>query len=116
MLIDPATAASADMYLALIGSVTPRPIGWVTTVDELGRVNLAPYSFFNAVSGRPPMLAFSAGLKRDGSRKDSHRNAEATGEFVWNAAVEELAAQVNLSSKELPHGESEIELTGLSVL
>jgi flavin reductase (DIM6/NTAB) family NADH-FMN oxidoreductase RutF len=116
MLLDPANAAQPDVYLALIGAVTPRPIGWITTVDELGRVNLAPYSFFNAVSGKPPMVAFSAGLKRDGSKKDSHRNAEATGEFVWNAAIANLSREVVLSSKELPHGASEIDLTGLQVL
>lgn len=116
MTIDPQTAAKAEVYLALIGAVTPRPIGWITTVNEQGLPNLAPYSFFNAVSGRPPMVCFSAGLKRDGSKKDSHRNAEATGEFVWNVALARHAAEVNLSSKELPHGESEIELVGLHVL
>lgn len=116
MLIDPATTPQPDVYLALIGAVTPRPIGWVTTVDREGRVNLAPYSFFNAISGKPPMVCFSAGLKRDGSKKDSHRNAEETGEFVWNAAIADLSREVVLSSKELPHGESEIELTGLAVL
>lgn len=116
MLLDVATASSTKVYLTLIGVVTPRPIGWISTVDEQGRVNLAPYSFFNAVSGRPPMVAFSAGLKRDGSKKDSHRNAELTGEFVYNVAVDALAAQINLSSKELPHGESEVDLTGLQVV
>lgn len=116
MLVDVASAASPEVYLALIGAVTPRPIGWVTTADAQGRVNLAPYSFFNAVSGRPPMVAFAAALKRDGSKKDSHRNAEETGEFVYNVAVESLAEQINLSSKELPHGESEVELTGLHLL
>jgi flavin reductase (DIM6/NTAB) family NADH-FMN oxidoreductase RutF len=116
MLIDVAATPAAEVYHALIGSITPRPIGWVSTVDKLGRVNLAPYSFFNAVSGRPPMVAFAAARKRDGSPKDSHRNAEETGEFVWNVATAELAQAVNLSSIELPHGESEIPLTGLSLL
>src|SRR5262245_12639340 len=116
MTIDPATAAQTDVYLALIGAVTPRPIGWITTVNAAGQVNLAPYSFFNAVSGKPPMVCFSAGLKRDGSKKDSHRNAEETGEFVWNVALADLAEQINLSSKHLPHGESEVELTGLHLL
>jgi flavin reductase (DIM6/NTAB) family NADH-FMN oxidoreductase RutF len=113
MILDPVTANPVETYFALIGAVTPRPIGWITTVDDQGRVNLAPYSFFNGVSGRPPMVAFSAALKRDGSKKDSHRNAEITGEFVFNVATIELAEAVNLSSKELPWGESEVDLTGV---
>lgn len=116
MVIDPAAVSHPELYAALIASVTPRPIGWISTVNRHGQVNLAPYSFFNAVSGRPPMVAFSAAFKRDGGKKDTLRNAEETGEFVWNSAVAHLAPQVNLSSKELPHGESEVELTGLSLL
>ena len=59
--------------------VAPRPIGWISTIDPEGRANLAPYSFFNAVCGAPPMIMFSSE-----SYKDSVRNAEATGEFVAN--------------------------------
>lgn len=116
MMIDVTTTPPAEVYHVLIGSVTPRPIGWISTVDTQGRVNLAPYSFFNAVSGRPPMVAFSASRKRDGTPKDSHRNADETGEFVWNVATAELAQAVNISSIELPHGESEVPLTGLHLL
>ncbi|HMP03366.1 MAG TPA: flavin reductase family protein [Gemmatales bacterium] len=116
MQIDVENSPPADVYQALIGSVTPRPIGWVTTVDEEGRVNLAPYSFFNAVSGRPPMVAYAAARKRDGSIKDSHRNAAAVGEFVWNVATEELAEAVNVTSLELPHGTSEVPIAGLSLV
>ena len=67
-----------------------------------GRVNLAPFSFFNAFGANPPVVVFSPTLRRDGSQKDTLCNVEATGEFVLNAAVEALAEQVNLSSKELP--------------
>jgi flavin reductase (DIM6/NTAB) family NADH-FMN oxidoreductase RutF len=115
MLIDTATADLRTIYQNLIGVVTPRPIAWVTTIDREGRVNLAPFSFFNAVGGNPPIVVFAPNRKRDGSKKDTLFNVEATGEFVVNAAVAELAEQVNLSSKELAHGQSEVELTGLSL-
>ena len=116
MLIDVAKTDPLTVYRALIGIVTPRPIAWVTTIDEGGRVNLAPFSFFNTFGGHPPVVVFSPNRKADGSKKDTLRNVEATGEFVLNAAVADLAGQVNLSSKELPPGESEVELTGLTTL
>jgi flavin reductase (DIM6/NTAB) family NADH-FMN oxidoreductase RutF len=111
--LDIATASVPDVYQALIGVVTPRPIAWVTTVSPGGVVNLAPFSFFNVFGVSPPVVVFSPGLRPDGSKKDTLRNVEATGEFVINAAVAELAKQVNLSSKELPPNESEVTLTGL---
>ncbi len=113
MRIDPSTANAPDVYQALIGVVTPRPIAWVTTVSSGGVVNLAPFSFFNVFGVAPPVVVFAPGLRPDGSKKDTLRNVEATGEFVVNAAVAELAEQVNLSSKELPPDESEVALTGL---
>ena len=116
MLIDIATAPVLDVYHALIGIVTPRPIAWVTTLNANGVVNLAPFSFFNAFGSNPPIVVFSPTLRRDGSKKDTLRNLEARGEFVLNAAVESLAQQVNLSSKELPPEESEVTLTGLHVV
>jgi flavin reductase (DIM6/NTAB) family NADH-FMN oxidoreductase RutF len=116
MLIDVAAADVLDVYHTIIGAVTPRPIAWVTTVAPDGRVNLAPFSFFNAFSANPPVVVFSPTLRRDGTKKDTLRNVEATGEFVVNAAIEALAGQVNLSAKELPFGDSEVDLTGLSLL
>ena len=77
-------------------------------------VNLAPFSFFNAFGANPPVVVFSPTLRRDGSKKDTLLNVEATGEFVVNAAVRRLAEKVNLSSKEVPPDESEVELTGLT--
>jgi len=115
VLIDVATADFLNVYHLLVGIVTPRPIAWVTSVDPEGRVNLAPFSFFNAFGANPPVVVFSPTLRRDGSKKDTLRNVEATGEFVLNAAVESLADRVNLSSKELPYGESEVELAGLTL-
>lgn len=116
MLIDVASSNVVDVYHLLVGVVTPRPIAWVTSIDPEGRVNLAPFSFFNAFGANPPVVVFSPTLRRDGSRKDTLRNVEATGEFVLNAAIESLAEKVNLSSKELPYGQSEVDLTGLSLL
>ena len=116
MLIDVGSASVLDVYHVLVGVVTPRPIAWVTTVDAAGRVNLAPFSFYNAFGANPPVVVFSPTLRRDGSRKDTLRNVEATGEFVLNAAIESLADQVNLSSKELPYGVSEVDFTGLHLL
>lgn len=115
MLIDVASANFLDVYRLLIGIVTPRPIAWVTSIDPEGRVNLAPFSFYNAFSANPPVVVFSPTLRRDGAKKDTLRNVEATREFVLNAAVEALAEQVNLSSKELPYGQSEVEYTGLTL-
>ena len=89
--------------------IAPRPVGWISTVDAAGIPNLAPYSFFNAIADRPPMVMFSS----DG-RKDSVTHAEATGEFVWNLATYDLREQMNLSSKELDRGESEFDFAGLA--
>jgi flavin reductase (DIM6/NTAB) family NADH-FMN oxidoreductase RutF len=116
MLIDTALSDTLSVYRALIGVVTPRPIAWVTTLDSQGRVNLAPFSFFNTFGGSPPVVVFAPNRKRDGAKKDTLLNVEASGEFVINVAVAGLAEQVNLSSKELPRGESEVDLTGLSTL
>jgi len=111
--IDVATANVVEVYQALVGVVTPRPIAWVTTLSPTGVVNLAPFSFFNAFGANPPVVVFSPTNRRDGSKKDTLLNVEATGEFVVNAAVADLAEQVNDSSAELPAGESEVEFVGL---
>jgi flavin reductase (DIM6/NTAB) family NADH-FMN oxidoreductase RutF len=115
MMIDVSGHGLVETYRTLIEIVTPRPIAWVTSLDPDGRVNLAPFSFFNLFGSNPPVVVFSPTLRRDGSKKDTLLNVEATGEFVLNAAVEPLAERVNLSSKELPRGSSEVELTGLTL-
>jgi flavin reductase (DIM6/NTAB) family NADH-FMN oxidoreductase RutF len=88
--------------------VAPRPIGWISTRDAEGRVNLAPYSFFNAVCDRPPMVMFSSA-----GWKDSVANIEATGEFVCNLVTRRLAEKMNLTSAALPHGADEFEFAKL---
>jgi flavin reductase (DIM6/NTAB) family NADH-FMN oxidoreductase RutF len=116
MLVDISKSEPLDVYRLLISVVNPRPIAWVTSVDVEGRVNLAPFSFFNCFGAEPPVVVFAPNRKRDNSQKDTLNNVEATREFVVNAAVADLAQEVNLSSKELPPGESEVALVGLSVL
>ena len=96
--------------------VIPRPIGWISTVDAQGRHNLAPYSQFQNVTFDPPIVMFSANQTTQGERKDSVRNAEQTGEFVWNMATYDLREAVNLSAEELPHGVDEFERAGLTKL
>lgn len=95
-----------DPMPAILG---PRPIGWISTCDGEGRINLAPYSFFNIFNYHPPIIAFSST-----GRKDSVRNAEATGEFVYNLATRPLAEQVNMTSAGVAAGESEFALAGLT--
>jgi flavin reductase (DIM6/NTAB) family NADH-FMN oxidoreductase RutF len=88
--------------------VAPRPIGWISSLSPEGVANLAPYSFFNAMSDNPHYVVFgSAG------RKDSIRNIEATGEFVHNMATFKLREQMNASSAPVAEGVDEFELAGL---
>jgi flavin reductase (DIM6/NTAB) family NADH-FMN oxidoreductase RutF len=87
----------------------PRPIGWVATLDAQGRPNLAPYSFFNLVSERPPFVVFSSG-----GRKDSLRNVQATGEFTCSMATWDLREAMNMSSAPVAPGVDEFALAGLA--
>jgi flavin reductase (DIM6/NTAB) family NADH-FMN oxidoreductase RutF len=91
--------------------VVPRPIGWISTVDRNGVVNLAPYSFFNIVSSNPPFVMFSSK-----PRKDSQRNAEDTGEFVANLATYDLREEVNATSATYGPATSEPAAVGLEMI
>lgn len=84
------------------GVVAPRPIGWISSMDKAGRVNLAPYSFFNGVLSRPRIVMFSSE-----SEKDAAAFAIESGEFAWSMATWALRDQMNLSSEALPRGQSE---------
>ena len=96
--------------------VVPRPIGWISTVDAQGRHNLAPYSQFQNVTFDPPIVMFSANQTTQGERKDSVRNAEQMGQFVWNMATYAQREAVNISAEELPPGVDEFERAGLQKL
>ncbi|HYC37075.1 MAG TPA: flavin reductase family protein [Usitatibacter sp.] len=89
--------------------VAPRPIGWISSVGADGSRNLAPYSFFNAVSDHPPMVVFSSH-----GRKDSLANIEATGEFTCSLATWDLREAMNLSSAAVRRGVDEFALAGLT--
>jgi flavin reductase (DIM6/NTAB) family NADH-FMN oxidoreductase RutF len=89
--------------------VAPRLIGWISSRDTEGRVNLAPYSFFGAFATFPSIIGFSS----EGF-KDSISNIESTGEFVWNLSSKTLAQQMNTSSASVPHEVDEFELAGLT--
>lgn len=97
------------VYRLTTSAVVPRPIGWISTQTADGGDNLAPYSFFNAVSSTPPVLSFS-GSNRDGQRKDSPTNAIETEAFVFNLVTEPLLAAMDESSTDLPPEESEFDL------
>ena len=99
---------SHDPFNAIVG---PRPIGWISTQDGLGRRNLAPYSFFNAFNYRPPIIGFSSI-----GYKDTVRNIEQTGEFAWNLATRALAEAMNTSSAMVSADVDEFVLAGLTPL
>jgi len=90
--------------------VAPRPIGWISTLDKNGAVNLAPYSYFNALSGNPPLVWFSS----DGE-KDSATAAVETGEFVANLVSRLLAEKMNATSVNAPRGVNEFDYAGLEM-
>lgn len=89
--------------------IAPRPIGWVSSRDARGNVNLAPYSFFNGFCYKPPIIGFSST-----SWKDSVANIQETGEFVWNLATMDLAKQMNATAAHVAHGVSEFSIAGLT--
>jgi flavin reductase (DIM6/NTAB) family NADH-FMN oxidoreductase RutF len=90
--------------------IAPRPIGWVSTLGPDGEVNLAPYSYFNAVQDSPPTLMFSSA-----GPKDSATFARAGGEFVWNMPTYDLREQMNETSRTVPRGVNEFERAGLTM-
>lgn len=107
--------AFADNYKFLIGSILPRPIAVVSTVNENGTNNVAPFSFFTAVSASPMIVAFCPMIRSStGLIKDTPRNIFREKEFVINIASEGIIEKVNMTSSELPYGEDEFVLAGLT--
>lgn len=104
-------------YNPLKACVVPRPIGWLTTISAAGVVNLAPFSFFNLLSYDPPFVLFSAGVhEQDGGQKDSVRNVEATGEFVYNMATWDQKEQMNQTAFLIEREVDEMAAAGLKPL
>jgi flavin reductase (DIM6/NTAB) family NADH-FMN oxidoreductase RutF len=97
--------------------VMPRPIGWISSLDKSGGVNLAPYSFFNAIAYTPPQVMFSATAAHEqGGLKDSLANIKETSEFVCNLVPHDLREKMNMTSVPAPHGIDEFEIAGLEPL
>ena len=102
MKIDPNDLALQDSAHLLGDIVVPRPIAWVSTVDEHGVFNLAPFSCYGLVSSFPMVVGFSVGSYRDGQKKDTLRNIELTKYFVINVVTETLAAAMNVTAAPYP--------------
>jgi flavin reductase (DIM6/NTAB) family NADH-FMN oxidoreductase RutF len=108
MQIDPSLQTKADNYKVLTSLVVPRPIAWVTSLNEAGLVNLAPFSFFNAVGSDPLYVVIGIGYRDGGSPKDTARNIRARGEFVVNLVTEDLLGAMNISAADFPPDQSEV--------
>jgi flavin reductase (DIM6/NTAB) family NADH-FMN oxidoreductase RutF len=118
MHFDLAQIPTADAYKLLVSTVVPRPIALATTVDSAGRVNAAPFSFFNAVSSVPPVvvLGISPGAGSDDGYKDTERNIRDSGEFVVNLVDEALAERMNVCAVDFPAGTGELDEAQLTSL
>jgi flavin reductase (DIM6/NTAB) family NADH-FMN oxidoreductase RutF len=101
-------------YHVLSSLVVPRPIAWVTTLNEDGQVNAAPFSYFQLMGENPPLVVLGIGKRSDGSAKDSFRNIRHSREFVINIVTEENAELMNLCATDFPPGMSEATTLGLA--
>ena len=115
MIIDPAKLSRRDNYNFLVSAIAPRPIAFVTTINPENVVNAAPFSFFNAVSGAPPIIMISAGRK-EGAMKHTAENILKRKEFVVNLVTEDLVHSMNVASADFPSEVSEIEFAKLTLL
>jgi flavin reductase (DIM6/NTAB) family NADH-FMN oxidoreductase RutF len=112
VFIDPET--EPNLKRAIFNAIiTPRPIGWISTLNPDGTANLAPFSYFNIFSNHPPVIGFSANTPEDRDAKDSLNNARRTGEFVYNFVSLDLVREMNHTSTPVPHGVDEFDLTGI---
>jgi flavin reductase (DIM6/NTAB) family NADH-FMN oxidoreductase RutF len=116
MHFDLAKMGTTDAYKLLVSTVVPRPIALVTTIDGEGRVNAAPFSFFNAVSSVPPVvvLGISPGVNGDDGYKDTEHNIRDTGEFVVNLVDEALAERMNICAVDFPRAIGELQMAELT--
>ena len=113
MIIDPKESTYIDAYKLMVGGIVPRPIAFVSTVAADGRLNLAPFSYFNAITSAPPTICFAPGRRHtDGGRKDTLNNIETTGEFVVNVVTEDIAAAMNKTATDFPPPVDEFEVAG----
>lgn len=117
MEINPSELPPREVYKLLTGSIVPRPIAWVSTVDAEGNPNLAPYSFFTAVCANPPTVMFCPGYRyTDDGQKDTFHNVGATEEFVVNFVNEATAEAMNITAVEAPAEVNEFKRAGLTAV
>lgn len=115
--IDPRKTPTRDLHQFMVGTIGPRPIAFVSTLDEEGRANVAPYSFFNAFSSNPPIVVFSSNRRvSDNTTKDTLANIRATGECVINMVSHAIVRQMAIASIEWPHEISEFDAAGFTPL
>jgi flavin reductase (DIM6/NTAB) family NADH-FMN oxidoreductase RutF len=115
VIIEPKTFEGFNKILT--GVVVPRPIAFVSTISDTGRVNIAPYSFFAASSYDPPLLIFSSSkYNAEGKLKDSLANIEQNEEFVVNIVVEDIVESMNMTATEYPRDVSEFDTAGLTAI
>ena len=116
MLIDSKDYSSDKLYFLMTQIIIPRPIAWVLSDNGNGNYNLAPYSFFNAITSNPPIVMISAGWKDETIKKDTWRNIEERNHFVIHIPSADSAKDVVASSEMLAHGESEIVKNNLKLV
>jgi flavin reductase (DIM6/NTAB) family NADH-FMN oxidoreductase RutF len=114
MKIDPTTLDTREVHHLFMTVISPRPIAWVSTIDERGINNLAPFSTYTLLSGIPAMVGFGVGRYRDGKEKDTLRNIEQNSQFVINVVTEDLGEAMNLTSAPYPPEISEFEKVKLT--
>ena len=102
MLFDFAKINEKDRYKLLVSTVVPRPIAWIVSQDAAGVLNAAPFSFFNAFAGDPPIVGIGVGSHKHGQPKDTRANVKETREFVVNLVSEEVAEAMNVTAIEFP--------------
>jgi flavin reductase (DIM6/NTAB) family NADH-FMN oxidoreductase RutF len=114
MLFDLQNVTNENVYKLLVATIGPRPVAWVTTQDVDGTVNCAPFSFFIAMSGNPPVVALGSGGRGPGDVKDTGGNIRRTGEFVVNLCSYALAEPMNITAIDFPKGVDELKEAGLT--
>ncbi len=114
MKIDPSNLNWEELHELLVGAVVPRPIAFVSTVGEDGVFNVAPFSFFAAMSMRPMLVGFTSIRKRDGQKKDTLVNSEFSKDFVVNVVTETLAQAMNQTATSYPSNVDEFKEAGLT--
>jgi flavin reductase (DIM6/NTAB) family NADH-FMN oxidoreductase RutF len=116
MLFDFADIPARERYKLLVSTVTPRPIAWIVSQDAKGAINAAPFSFFNAFGGDPPVVGIGISSRGSGQPKDTRANIRETRQFVVNLVSEENAEKMNITAIEFAPGVDEIAQAGLTLL